>query len=168
MLKADLGLLQRQRRLEVEAEIPADDPKWAVAGIVLQEPLQVWLEVQQAAADVVVRGWLQGTAALSCRRCLVPVSHEIDEAVTWLFRAGISAAEAEAEEVYALPPKGRELDLLPAVWEQVALAVPEYVLCQPECLGLCPVCGGDRNQEPCGCTRTEVDDRWAALRRRPE
>lgn len=168
MLKADLGLLRRQRRLEVEAEIPAEDPVWGEAGIVLKEPLWVALEVQQAGSDVVVRGRLEGKAALSCRRCLEPVEQVISEEVTWLFRSGISEAEAELEEVYALPAKGRELDLLPAVWEQVALAVPEYVLCEPGCLGLCPSCGGNRNQEECGCAEPEIDDRWAALRRQSE
>lgn len=168
MLKADLGLLQRQRRLEVEAEIPADDPRWTDAGIVLKEPLRVELELQQAGPDVVVRGWLGGRAVLSCRRCLVPVEHEIDQEVTWLFRSGISEAEAEAEEVYALPAKGRELDLVPAVWEEVALAVPEYVLCDPECRGLCAHCGGSRNQVECRCEEPAVDDRWAALRRLSE
>jgi len=168
MLKADLGLLQRQRRLEVEAEIPADDARWAAAGIVLREPLWVRLELQQAGPDVVVRGRIAGTAELSCRRCLVAVSHELDEEVTWLFRSGISETEAEAEEVYALPAQGRELDLQRAVWEQVMLSVPEYVLCRPECQGLCPVCGGNRNEVACSCAQVEVDDRWAVLRRRPE
>lgn len=168
MLKVDLGLLHKQRRLEIEAEIPAEDPVWAEAGIVLQEPLSAVLDVQQAGPDVVVRGRLEGRAALACRRCLVPVEHVIDEEVTWLFRAGISEVEAEAEEVYPLPAKGRELDLMPAVWEQVALAVPEYVLCVPECRGLCPQCGRNRNEAECGCTKPEVDDRWAALRRQSE
>lgn len=168
MLTVDLGLLQRQRRLEIEAEIPAEDPRWAEAGIVLHEPLVVRLELQQAGPDVVVRGVLQGRADLFCRRCLVPVEQAVEEPVTWLFRAGISKAEAEAEEVYALPPRGQLLDLMPAVWEQVALAVPEYVLCSPACQGICPVCGGNRNQVRCDCRRVGADDRWAALRRPSE
>jgi uncharacterized protein len=168
MLKADLGLLQRQRRLEVEAEIPAEDPRWADAGIVLKEPLRVELEVQQAGPDVVVRGRLEGVSALSCRRCLGPVEHVIEQEVTWFFRSGISKAEAEAEEVYALPAKGRELDLSLAVWEEVALAVPEYVVCDPACRGLCPRCGGNRNQVECGCEEPLIDYRWAALRRQSE
>src|SRR5690606_33050553 len=104
-------------------------------------------------------------AALSCRRCLVPVEFDLDETVTWLFREGISEAEAEAEEVYALPEKGRELDLVRALREQVMLAVPEFVSCAEACRGLCPRCGANRNQVDCGCEEPEVDDRWAALRR---
>jgi uncharacterized protein len=168
MLKVDLGLLHRQRRLEVEAEIPAEDQRWADAGIVLKEPLLVDLEVQQAGADVVVRGRLEGWAAMTCRRCLGPVEHEIELEVTWLFRSGISEVEAESEEVYALPVKGRELNLLPAVWEEVALAVPEYALCDPECRGLCSQCGSNRNRVDCGCVEPEVDDHQAVLRRQSE
>lgn len=168
MLKADLGLLQRQRRLELEEMIPADDPMWQDAGVTLQGPLDVRLDVQQAGPDVAVLGRIQGTAALACRRCVVPVTVPLDETVTWLFRDGISAVEAEAEEVYALPAKSRELDLRPAVREQVMLAVPEFVSCSEACRGLCPRCGANRNEVDCGCEEPEIDSRWAALRRRSD
>lgn len=165
MLKADLGLLQRQRRVEVDEQIAPDHPALADLGFTLSGPLDVVLDVQQAGPDVAVLGSIRGTAALSCRRCLVAVEHPIDETVTWLYREGISEVEAQAEEVFALPAKGRELDLMPAVREQLALAVPEFVICSETCRGLCPRCGGNRNQVDCGCEQPAVDDRWAALRR---
>ncbi|HSJ13529.1 MAG TPA: DUF177 domain-containing protein [Longimicrobiales bacterium] len=168
MLKADLGLLQRRGRLEVEAQVEPDDPLWAGSGVAPDGPLRVRLEVQQAGPDVVVRGRLQVDVALWCRRCLGPVRYAVDDEVTWLFRAGISAAEAQAEEVFALPERSRELDLAPAVREQLLLAVPEFVLCEEACRGLCPQCGANRNEDDCGCTAPVVDERWAALRRRPD
>lgn len=165
MLKADLGLLQRQRRIEIEERVPPDEPSFKEAGLELVGPLDVRLDVQQAGPDVAVLGTIRGKAALNCRLCLVPVEHDIDETVTWLFRDGISEVEAEAEEVYALPAKGRDLDLMRAVREQVMLAVPEYVECSESCRGLCPRCGANRNQVDCGCEEPVVDDRWAALKR---
>jgi uncharacterized protein len=168
MLKADLGLLQRRGRLEVEAEVPPGDPLWSGSGLALEGPLDVRLEAQQAGPDVVVRGWLRGRVRLECRRCLVPVTHELASEVTWLFRSGISEVEAEAEEVYALPERARELDLGPAVREQLVLSVPEFALCEDGCRGLCPRCGGNRNQVDCACEEPVVDERWAALRRRPD
>jgi uncharacterized protein len=35
--------------------------------------------------------------------------------------------------------------------EQVILAEPMHPLCREECLGICPVCGRDRNLAPCEC-----------------
>lgn len=111
MLKADLGLLQRRGRLEVEAQIAPEDPLWQGTGIEPEGPLDVWLVAQQAGPDVVVRGHIQGQVRQSCRRCLVRVTREVDAEVTWLFRPGLSEVEAQAEEVFALPERARELDL---------------------------------------------------------
>ena len=47
--------------------------------------------------------------------------------------------------------------------DQIALGLPEQILCRPECAGLCPVCGKDLNAEPHEHTDVQVDPRWAAL-----
>ena len=47
--------------------------------------------------------------------------------------------------------------------EHVLLELPLVPLCAPDCQGLCATCGADLNQGPCGCDRTTVDPRWAAL-----
>ncbi|HUF50285.1 MAG TPA: DUF177 domain-containing protein [Longimicrobiales bacterium] len=165
MLKVDLGLLARQHRIRIETEVPADDPLWETLPWRFAEPVLLRMDVQQAGADVVVRGRVQGLVELSCRRCLVPVGHELDEELTLLYRPGVAGVEAEAEEVYALPAKGGELDLTAALREHVLLAVPEFVICTEECRGFCPRCGTNLNQSSCDCADEEEDPRWAALRR---
>lgn len=165
MLKVDLGLLARQRRAEIDGELASDDPAWDGTGIAFAEPVAVELDVQQAGPDVVARGRVRGTAALACRRCTTPVAYELDEELTLVFRAGISAVEAEAEEVYVLPERAKELDLTPALREHVLLAVPEYVNCSEECRGFCARCGTNLNQASCDCVVEDEDPRWAALRR---
>ena len=37
-------------------------------------------------------------------------------------------------------------------------------LCRPDCQGLCPVCGKDRNVDPCQCQVEWVDPRLAVLK----
>jgi len=49
------------------------------------------------------------------------------------------------------------------VSEQIQLAIPGRLLCRPDCRGLCPQCGADRNTEPCRCEERTIDPRWAAL-----
>lgn len=53
------------------------------------------------------------------------------------------------EDVY--PISGNEIDLLPAIREQVILASPLQSLCNENCLGLCQVCGSNLNDGICGC-----------------
>ncbi|MEO5509881.1 MAG: DUF177 domain-containing protein [Longimicrobiales bacterium] len=167
MLKVDLGLLKRMKRLEIDELVPVDSPVWRDIESALDSPLQVHLVVEESGEDVVASGRLSGNGNMPCRRCVDPVAVELDHSVSLLFRAGITELEAEAAEdhVYALPPRSRELDLSNAIREHVILGMPEYVLCNEKCRGLCPHCGTDLNRDTCDCTAEPVDDRWAALRR---
>jgi uncharacterized protein len=165
MLKVDLVLLARQRRAEIEVELPPDDPVWEGTGLTFSGPVRIQLDVQYAGSDIVVRGQLGGTAALSCRRCTAPLEYELAEDLTFVYRPGLAVAEAEAEELYALPERAQELDLTTAVREHALLAVPEYVNCSEECRGFCSRCGTNLNRTSCDCVVEDEDPRWAALRR---
>ena len=163
MLKVDLGQLARKKRLRIDVDVPADDELFQGVAFEMAGPLEIRLEAQQSAHDVLVRGTLAGEAQLACRRCLTDVGHEIREDVALLFREGVSTADAEAEEIYALPEKGNELNLRHAIREHLVLAVPEFAICQEACKGLCPSCGANRNENTCSCEPVAVDDRWATL-----
>jgi uncharacterized protein len=163
MLKVDLGQLARKKRLLIDADVPADSELFHGVAFEMVGPLEIRLEAQQSAHDVLVRGTLEGQAHLACRRCLTDVGHEIREEVALLFREGVSTAEAEAEEIYALPEKGNDLDLTHAIREHLVLAVPEFAICQEACKGLCPSCGANLNEKTCSCAPAAVDHRWATL-----
>ena len=47
--------------------------------------------------------------------------------------------------------------------DAVALALPNKILCRPECAGLCPECGQNLNDHPHVHDETSADPRWAAL-----
>lgn len=164
MLIVDLGRLAREGRLRLEQDLGPDDPMWGGLDFRFSRPAHVRLEAQSVGHDVLVQGRVTGELRHECRRCLEPLTVPLAEDVSMFFQSGIAESEAEADEVYALPERG-DLDLGPAVREQVALAVPQFALCRDDCRGLCPTCGTDLNQGECGCTVEEVDDRWAALRR---
>jgi uncharacterized protein len=68
----------------------------------------------------------------------------------------------EDPDSYPLAPDATEVDLAPAIREELILAVPRYVLCREDCRGLCPRCGQDLNAGPCGCAPA-ADPRWQAL-----
>jgi len=95
-----------------------------------------------------------------CRRCLKTIA--LDEPVE-LTREYVPKAGPEAdaeEEVYS----GKEIDLAPAVREQILLSIPPSPLCREECKGLCPSCGKDLNEGDCGCEQKAMDPRWSALK----
>jgi uncharacterized protein len=47
--------------------------------------------------------------------------------------------------------------------DAVALALPDKILCRPDCAGLCPECGKNLNDEPHTHEETTADPRWAPL-----
>ena len=55
------------------------------------------------------------------------------------------------------------LDLDQLLTEDILLDMPSKFLCRPDCKGICPVCGKNRNLEDCSCQQREVDPRLAAL-----
>lgn len=57
-----------------------------------------------------------------------------------------------------------ELDIAQWANDAFVLALPVQVVCRPDCLGLCPVCGIDLNEaEPGHAHESAPDPRWAAL-----
>ena len=59
--------------------------------------------------------------------------------------------DAADEDVNVGTFDGDEVDLTSEVRDEILLALPVSPLCAEDCLGLCPVCGNNRNQSPCDC-----------------
>jgi uncharacterized protein len=55
------------------------------------------------------------------------------------------------------------LDLSAWTRDAIALALPDKILCRPDCAGLCPVCGKNLNDEPHVHEEVVTDSRWSAL-----
>jgi uncharacterized protein len=58
---------------------------------------------------------------------------------------------------------GDVLDVSGWARDAVALALPDKILCRPECAGLCPECGRSLNDDPHVHEEASADPRWAAL-----
>jgi uncharacterized protein len=61
--------------------------------------------------------------------------------------------------------KDDTIDLGEVMREQFFLALPMKPLCRPDCRGLCPVCGKNRNIEQCECREEWTDPRLAPLKK---
>lgn len=131
--------------------------------------------------DIVVKGRGKLPVAADCRRCLDPVGLDLPVAFQLDFvhedrlkdlvpPARDDDEEAEiagsfaTDEADQIPYSGKELDLAPAVREQLLLALPMDALCKDDCKGLCQICGGNLNTDTCSCDRHIPDPRWAGLK----
>ena len=164
MLSLDLSRLGREDSVLIEARLPANAPLWDESGIGWAGPVYVRLEASHAGTgEVVVRGVIEGALAAECRRCLEPVASSLEHAVTLVFVSSDAPGFEEDDGTHVFDP-GAEFDMSNAVREELILAVDQYVVCDPDCRGLCPTCGVNRNTDSCMCTVQEADPRWEALR----
>lgn len=118
--------------------------------------------------DIRVRAGLQTRMQAPCARCLEPVEMPIDTNFDLLFRPREADLDSTDREITTSETEigyyeGDGLLLEDVLREQILLALPAKILCREDCKGLCPVCGRNRNTDPCDCAAATVDPRWSSL-----
>jgi uncharacterized protein len=146
-----------QYRDELEVELPA----FAFGGqryVPVPEKVPAAFEITRANTGTLFT--LAFTARLfgPCYRCLGDAVLEVP----------ISAREyqdenPEDEQMTTPYVVGNNLEVSQWARDAVALALPDKILCRPDCAGLCGVCGKNLNDEPHVHEEEHGDPRWAAL-----
>ncbi len=159
----DLGALRlsagQGRRLELAVAIePLALAGQAYRAAAAQVP--VILDVSRMAGQgYALRLRFSAVLAGPCMRCLADAGPTVS----------VDAREVDqpggGEELSSPYVQREVLDLAAWARDAFALAVPDKVLCRPECAGLCPVCAADLNEAgPDHQHEREPDPRWAKLR----
>ena len=103
---------------------------------------------------------IQATSELECVRCLTTIQQHLQTSFTEFFAF---SARTMTESGLILPEDG-SIDLGPLVREYLILEIPISSICKPDCKGLCPVCGENRNLVECHHELDEIDPRLANLK----
>lgn len=127
----------------------------------------VRLHVSRDGDDVVVVGEIGASVPLTCGRCVeefrVDVRPTVD--VRFLPRPALTDdVELGADDLDLDFYANDELNLAALIETETTLALPMKPLCRPDCQGLCPVCGGNRNVVQCACPPRPPDPRLTALK----
>ena len=117
------------------------------------------LVVQRAATGDLFRLGFEVRLEGPCMRCLADAVAVL-EVEAREYQATARDADDELRSEYVVDG---ELDVGSWARDQVALGLPDQILCRPDCAGLCPVCGKSLNLEPHVHEDAAVDPRWAAL-----
>jgi uncharacterized protein len=164
ILKFNVGFLLAQSAGYQRATV-LDLPRVRLADDLDLDYLQGELRFSRNSRGILVQGILETSVFTECSRCLslfyAPVTVEIEE----LFEdhdTSLSSLESSSDAVYRVEETGM-LDLAPLLREEVFLAVPMGLTCQPDCAGLCPECGQNLNEGTCNCMQDEIDPRFAVL-----
>lgn len=155
-----LGLKAGEAK-RVDAELAPADVELAAQTYRFGSSLPVRLDISRTATGHALR--LRFAAALEgpCMRCLEPAALTVE-----VDAREVHQPSAEDEELTSPYVVEAELDLGAWAHDSLVLALPQSILCQADCAGLCPECGvalndygpGEHTHEP------PPDPRWAKLR----
>lgn len=146
---------------EVSIELTSFESRLGDFPILQKSPVILTLTNQEN-KTLFIRGAVDVTLSIPCGRCLeeVPtqICFDIDKKLD-ITDGGLVDDEME-ENDYLI---GFELDVDKLVYAEILVNWPMKVLCKEDCEGICNVCGANLNKGDCGCQRTELDPRMAAI-----
>ncbi len=97
--------------------------------------------------------------SLICDRCLTSFTKEVSQRSSHVVVRSLSGPD---HGEFVVAPDGI-VSLEELATNDIIPELPSKVLCREDCKGLCPVCGGNRNQVQCGCKPKTVDPRLEIL-----
>jgi uncharacterized protein len=160
-LKAEVGTT---RQYDLDDWLPA-----IRAQAELTEPVRGKVRLTRTNRGILVQADLSTAVRLECSRCLelfvqkLPIRFAEEYIPEVDVETGLPAHIPHESYAFRINEK-HELDLAPAVREYGDLELPMQPLCRSDCAGLCPQCGANRNLEPCQCSVSAADERFAVLR----
>lgn len=99
---------------------------------------------------------------IPCSRCLTPVTDTLELTFERIIPSGgrFTMDEDLCDEEDILTVTEGHIDVTEDICEEIALEIPDYVLCSEDCPGLCPKCGKPLSDGECGCEKKkEIDPR---------
>jgi uncharacterized protein len=162
LLKEPTGAT-RSHDINVEITNELDEDVIAVSPLVGQ------VKFLRTGPNVLVTGQLQTTLQKICGRCLtdftIPASIELEEEFYPVVDivTGIPLPKSLQIDSANLIDEQNILDLTEVVRQELVVVSDAILYCRPDCQGLCPQCGQDRNVSLCNCQEEQIDPRWAGL-----
>jgi uncharacterized protein len=162
LLKGPVGVRRQYRLNEEIGHLDGD--------LVPIRPLVGSVVLTRTSQGILVTGRLRTALQVECRRCLEPCNVDVELTLEEEFHPVVRIPEAVFDDVpdedldAALRiDEHHTLDLSELIRQGLWVAAPMEALCRPDCAGLCPNCGGNRNLGECSCDQAPIDPRWAAL-----
>lgn len=116
-----------------ELELEGDDFEF-------DSPLTVQAHIEKADEVLIADVQVSGRYTFSCSRCLEPFKQE----------------RCDRFKLYLdITPKTHVVDLDEDIRQEMVVAVGPVALCRPDCQGICPNCGVNRNEASCSCPRDD-------------
>ena len=119
--------------------------------IVFSRPLKLNAKYSSIKEGIHVYGGFNTVIEVKCTRCLECVKYPINVSFDVMFK---TTAKDDDDYIYS----GESLELDKLVYDEIILNIPQQVLCNDDCKGICQVCGGNLNNATCDCDKKQIAD----------
>ncbi|MHB9035128.1 MAG: YceD family protein [Armatimonadota bacterium] len=167
-MKLDISEIASHLGKRIHTDIDEPPIVDADSGVKCVKPITGEITFSNTGKHILARGHFETTVEIECSRCLGPYLVELSLPIEEDLQ--IPGHTIEALEEAELPEDEKEplfvdyvLDLTELLRQNISVAVPIKTLCSEECKGLCPRCGKDLNEGPCGCLPDAEESAFAAL-----
>lgn len=158
LFSRDVEAIEIDERLALQGDLKKRYPKG----------VRVGAKISKISRGVYVEGFVDGVERETCVRCLEPFHRSTHVEIAEPYSEDVKEEEAQFSDV--APLVDREIDLDALVSELLEVDEPMAAICGEACLGICPVCGANRNLEKCACSSRAgstgydgIDSRFAGL-----
>ncbi|MGI8908497.1 MAG: YceD family protein [Candidatus Sumerlaeaceae bacterium] len=146
----------REAPLDVEvncspASLELEDPDYR-----FEEPVQGQVNFKSVGDQVIAKGQIHTHTISQCVRCLSEIRVPVSARVEALYENDPELLKPErmafgSDEQIITYYDGEAIHPEPELRESLMLELPTRPLCSENCKGLCPNCGANLNDGPCGC-----------------
>jgi uncharacterized protein len=145
----------------VHHEFPFEFEKIRLADDLELQNFNGLVEVGRTPQGLLVQGKFSGRMTLECARCL----KEFNQLLVWSLTELYAFNEKSVSDSGLILPEDAQIDLESLVREYALLEVPINPLHDPNCKGLCTVCGQDLNIKDCGHRPHEDESPFSILKK---
>jgi uncharacterized protein len=151
-VSVESGLASPGDTVEVADRVALDSFEMGGRTLELADGLTYDVALTNAGDGILAAGIVRGTVTTTCDRCLGPATFQIAADVSCYYLREEPEEEPEDDQDFGLiDPSDGTVDLSEAIQGAIAMDIPFVVLCGDDCRGICPQCGANLNEGPCGC-----------------
>jgi len=96
---------------------------------------------------------IKSDVQLECDRCLEKFNMDLKgTSNVFLSKKKLSGGELQEDDLIAKELEDEEkFNVSELLREEILIQTPMKALCDEDCQGICPVCGNNKNENPCNC-----------------
>lgn len=133
--------------------------------VVFKKPVHAVFDLTRVKSGILMKGNLTTEVELTCVKCLKRFTEVVEADLNEAYSLpGYEEIFEGYDEVFEIE-NGKEIDIEPALVENIVVSISSHPVCSESCKGICPKCGADLNTEKCDCVEEEVDPRLSILKK---